>query len=130
MITFKIRYFLAAAALFVIEVFIAIFSHGGFLRLYFGDYLVVILIYCSVRAVTRFSIPSTACGVLLFSFAVEISQYFHLIQHLGLESYKLAHLILGSQFEWGDLICYSAGIVTVLIAEKTNLITKLLGGTA
>lgn len=126
MITFKRKYFLAAAALFVIEVLIALFSHGGFLRLYFGDYLVVILIYCTVRAFIRISVPKATFGVLLFSFAVELSQYFHLIHRLGLESFKLAQLILGSLFEWKDLLAYTSGIGTVLIAERVKLLDRPL----
>jgi len=116
--TLKIGYLLAAVALLVIEVLIASFLHGGFIRLYFGDYLVVILLYCLVRAVTRLSVLPAALGVLIFSFTLETLQYFHLVRLLGLESFRLARVILGDSFEWQDLLAYAAGIGTVLIVEK------------
>ena len=114
-------YFAAAAVLFVVEILIALFFKGGFVRLYVGDYLVVILIYCAVKTFANVSGPKAAAGVLVFSFAVEISQYFQLIHRLGLESSTLAQLILGSLFEWKDLLAYTGGVGTILIVEGARL---------
>ena len=56
-------------------------------------------------------------GVLLFAYAVEISQYFHLIAVVGLENSKIARLIMGTSFSWTDMLMYTLGIILVLILE-------------
>lgn len=120
MFTFKLGYFLPACALLAVEILIAGCLRDGFIRFYVGDYLVVILIYCIVRTFTACPVLKTAVGVWIFSIVVEISQFFHLIGHLGLGDSRIAHLILGSHFEWKDLLAYTAGIGTVLLVEKSG----------
>jgi hypothetical protein len=56
--------------------------------------------------------------VLLFSYIIEVTQYFHLIKRLGLQHSRLAHWILGSGFEWMDLVAYTLGIIAVVIVER------------
>lgn len=118
MLTFNRKYFTAALALFLIEVFIALYVRDQIVRPYIGDYLVVILIYCSVRAMFVVSPIKLAIGVLLFAFMVEWLQYMHLIRHLGLQHNTIAKVILGTGFEWIDMLMYTLGIATVLIWEK------------
>jgi hypothetical protein len=62
-----------------------------------------------------------AVSVLLFSYVVEVSQYFHFIRHLGLQQSRLANLILGSGFEWKDLVAYTLGILLVIGIEKQRI---------
>ncbi|MDB5208403.1 MAG: hypothetical protein JWR72_3478, partial [Flavisolibacter sp.] len=40
---------------------------------------------------------------------------------LGLGSFKLARVVLGSSFEWMDLLAYSLGIIVVVVVEKLRL---------
>jgi len=122
MLRFHKTYFLLAVALFLIEVLIAAFAHDRFVRPYVGDFLVVIFLYCLLQSFLNISCTKAALGVLLFSYVIEISQYFHLIRHLGLQHSRLAHLILGSGFEWIDLIAYTLGIIVVLLLEKTRIL--------
>lgn len=123
MLTFRPGYLAAAAALFAVEVLIAAFA-GGFIRLTLGDYLVVILVYCFLRAFSTVSATKAALGTLALAFTVEFSQYFHLIRLLGLDTSRLAHLILGSSFQLGDLLAYTLGIGTVLGVEKVRSCTE------
>ena len=60
----------------------------------------------------------TAISVLIFSYAVEILQFFNIVNRLGLQNSRLARIIIGSSFEWIDLIAYTAGIILVLYIEK------------
>jgi hypothetical protein len=62
----------------------------------------------------------TALFVLLFSYVIEILQYFHLVSLLGLQNNKIARIIIGTSFAWMDLVAYSVGIGLVLIFEKAN----------
>ena len=55
---------------------------------------------------------------LLFSFAIEIGQYFNLVKLLGLEHSELARVVIGTGFAWGDMLAYTLGIVFVFVCEK------------
>ena len=119
MLTFNFRFFVFALLLFIVEVLIALFVHDGFIRPYFGDYLVVILIYCALRTIIKASPLKVAIAVLLFSYAIEVLQYFSIVDSLGLTNNKLARVVIGYGFEWLDLLAYTLGIVTVLFVEAT-----------
>jgi hypothetical protein len=118
MFTLNLRFLLFAIILLVIEVLIALYVYDSFVRPYVGDYLVVILVYCFVKAFIKVSPLKTAIGVLLFAYLVEFLQYFKFLEMIGLENNKLAKIILGHGFEWIDLVAYTLGIATVLLLSK------------
>lgn len=120
MITFNKIYFLIAFLVLAVEVLIALFINDNFVRPYIGDVLVVILIYCFLKAFIKLPVLTTAILVLLFSFTIELLQYFNFVQKLGMEGSEVARTVLGTAFSWKDLIAYSAGIVIVLLAEGTR----------
>jgi hypothetical protein len=115
---FKGHYFILALIIFFIEILIALFVHDRIIRPYAGDFLVVILIYCFVRSFIDTSVIRLAISVLIFSYVVETLQYFNILSRLGLQDSKLAKTIMGSSFEWADLVAYTVGIVLVLYVEK------------
>ncbi len=111
------KYLLLALLLFIAEVVIALFFHDKIIRPYGGDFLVVILLYCFVRGLFNISVMKAAVGVLIFSFLVETLQYFRIVHVLGLQESKVARIIIGSSFEWLDLVAYCGGITLVLLLE-------------
>lgn len=115
---FNKRYFLLTIAIFLTEVLIAMFVHDRFIRPYFGDFLVVILIYCFFKSFLNIAVMPMAIAVLIFSYLVETAQYFNLVYHLGLQDYKLARIVIGVSFEWIDMLAYTLGILAVIGAEK------------
>lgn len=117
MFQFNKRYFLLTLLLFIVEVLIAMYVHDPIVRPYIGDVLVVILLYCFVRSFLRTPVVPTAIAVLLFSFLIETLQYFQIGHRLGLEHSQVAMTIIGSSFEWIDLIAYTAGFAIVLFIE-------------
>ncbi len=121
---FNTYYCAWSVILFLIELCIAIYIDDAFIRPYIGDLLVVILIYAIVRAFFKISILTTAIGVLIFSFTVEVLQYFKVVEILGLGSSSLARTIIGTTFSWKDLVAYSMGIVILLCFEKSIGIYK------
>ncbi|UAY51020.1 ribosomal maturation YjgA family protein [Ferruginibacter albus] len=129
MIRFSKSYFAVTIALLLIEVFIALFIHDAVIRPYIGDFLVVILLYCFVRSFLNTSILVTAICVLLFSYVVETAQYFKFVEVLGLSNSRLAKIIIGTSFEWTDLLAYTAGILCVLLFEKLIAKKQLLRNT-
>lgn len=118
MLTFNLKFFLFTVTLFVIEVLIALFVRDSIIRPYGGDYLVVILIYCAVRTFIKAAPLIVAIGTLLFSYCVEVLQYYHIVDRLGLSDNKIAKTVIGYGFEWLDLLAYTLGIATVLVLEK------------
>ena len=125
MLTFNTKYFVIAIVLFVIEVLIAVFVHDRFIRPYVGDFLVVILIYCAVRTFIRASPAKIAPGVLVFSYVIEILQYFQIVDRLGLSGNVIAKTVIGYGFEWWDLVAYTLGAGFILLLERK---TRDLGG--
>jgi len=117
MLTFNLKFFLFALVLFIVEVLIALFVRDSIIRPYGGDYLVVILIYCAVKTFIKASPLKVAIGVLLFSYCIEVLQYFNIVDRLGLATNQLARTVIGSGFAWLDLLAYTLGIATVLILE-------------
>ena len=114
--------FTITSALFITEILIAINLKSGFIRHTFGDYLVVILIYCFIKSFLEVNAVKLAVCVLAFSFFVEFLQLTDFLKLLNLENNKLAKIVLGSTFNISDLVAYSLGIVTVLYIEfKLNI---------
>jgi hypothetical protein len=126
MISFNKNYFGLAVLIFIIEVLIALFAKDDFIRPYFGDVLVVILIYCFVRSFFQLPILPLAIGVLIFSFVVEFLQSIGMVDRLGLGQSPLARTVLGSLFSWFDILSYVAGIAIVLAVEKYGLKKSLV----
>ncbi len=114
---FQKKYFLLGVFLFLIEVLIAVYIQDGFIRPYLGDFLVVILLYCLIKSFIDIPVLSLSISVLLFSYMVEILQYFNFVQLIGLEDSRLANIIIGNSFAWKDLLAYTFGILLVLWLE-------------
>ena len=103
--------------LFLVEVLIALYVHDNFIRPWFGDFLVVILLYSFLKSFV--DVPAFTAGilVLLFSFFIEIAQFFNLVKLLHLQNNNIARTVIGTSFEWTDLVAYTLGIAFVLTVE-------------
>ena len=122
---FSKKYAILSIGLLLIEISIALFIHDNFIRPLVGDMLVVILIFTICRTVLKTNNFRLALCVLIFSFAVEIAQYFDLVSILDLQNFELARTILGTTFDFHDLLAYSAGILLIIIVE---LLAKFRSG--
>lgn len=101
-----------------IEILIGLFAHG-WVRMYLGDVLVVILIYTIVRTIIPyknikwFILPS---AILIFAFAVEFLQLWGFCDRFGITN-ELLRIIIGTGFSLIDLASYLAGIIPCCISE-------------
>lgn len=111
-------YLVLFVLLLLAELCIALYVHDGIVRPYIGDYLVVVMLYCLLRALLPISVVRACCAVLLLAYLIELLQYLQLLRFLGLAESRLAHLVLGSSFAWLDMLAYTAGIATVWLLEK------------
>jgi hypothetical protein len=117
-LTFRRGYFLLATLLFSVEAGIAAFAHDALLRPYGGDLLATVLLYCLLRSFWAAPVARTVWASLLVSYLIEAAQYAHLLAYLGLAHSTAAQLLLGSQFQWGDLLAYTLGALLVAGVER------------
>ncbi len=118
MMVFNFSYFRWAIVLLVTEILIAAYMHDAFIRPTFGDFLVVLLMYCAIRSILQVNYRVTTLVVLFIAYVIEVSQYFHLLVRLGLQHFTLAKLILGSGFSWGDMVAYTLAAALIWVIEN------------
>jgi hypothetical protein len=111
-----------AGCLLCVEVFIAAFLHDRIVRPYVGDLLAVVFLYCLVRSIATVPVRPTVAAVLLVAYGIEVLQYMHLLTYVGLQHSRLAALVLGNHFEWGDMLAYTLGALGILAAEQAKVI--------
>ncbi|MEO6685981.1 MAG: DUF2809 domain-containing protein [Dyadobacter sp.] len=118
MIKFQFRYFISAVVLLFVEILIALFVDDDIIRPHIGDLLVVILIYCIIKSFLSLPVWFVAVSTLLFSYLVEVLQYFNIVNRLGLQNSKFARVIVGTNFSWIDMLAYTLGIAVVIGIES------------
>ena len=125
MLTFNKDYFALAVLFFFIEILSAFFIHDTFIRPYFGDILVVILMYSFLKSFFKFPVLNVALFVLIISFTVEFLQFLNIVEKLSLEKSQILKTVLGTSFSWIDLLTYIAGITIIIVIEKYYLKKEL-----
>lgn len=89
-----------------------------FVATYAGDTLWALLAFMLIGlAFPRRSTLQVAAAALLFSVVVEISQLYHAPWIDAIRSTTPGALLLGFTFLWSDLLCYTAGVATGVVAE-------------
>ena len=106
-----------AGVILTAEIYIAVCVKGGFVRHYAGDVLAVILLYALARAVFSVTPSNLPLKIFAFAAALEIAQYFGVVQILGIEN-KILKIMIGGTFDLTDLLCYAAGCILAGAYEK------------
>ena len=112
---------LLALLLFVVELTIVVFINDAFIRPFLGDVLVVMLLFYLCKTFVSGRELALIVAVLLFSFAVEIGQYFRLAELLGLMDCKVARIVIGSTFDAKDLLAYAIGAALLLVSTQGGI---------
>ena len=114
----RLIYGLISLLLLGIEVLIGLFGQG-WVRIYLGDVLVVILLYTIVRTIIPnkkmpwFILPTV---IIVFAFIVEFLQLWGFCDRFGITN-EFLRIIIGTGFSIVDLACYLIGIIPCYIAE-------------
>lgn len=113
----RIKYSIVFIILVCIEFLIAVFIHDTLIRPYVGDILVVMVVYCMVRIVIPYPCRLMPFWVFVFAAAVECLQYFNLVTVLGVEDHTFLRILIGSTFDWKDILCYGIGCILLSLYE-------------
>lgn len=119
------NYMLSFFIILIIEIFIALFVHDAIIRPYVGDILVVILMYTFIRGLVRKPIKFLPVYLFLFASAVELAQYFRIVELMNLQHNKVISIIIGTSFDIKDILCYLVAAVGLVIwdawsAKRSN----------
>lgn len=120
MFQFHLKYFLIFISLFIVEILIALFIKDNFIRPYFGDYLVIFLVYYFLLSFINADKNKIALGVLVFAFSVEIIQYFQVLQYFKLEKNRILRIVAGNTFSFEDLVIYTLAFLTIIFFNRNN----------
>jgi hypothetical protein len=112
------NWFYLAGCMLCVEAFIAALQHHQMGQPYVGNLLAVAFLYCLIQSMVAVPTKPTLVAVLLFAYAIEATQYVHLAAHLGLQHSELALVVLGSHFEWVDILAYTAGALLIWGGER------------
>ena len=105
----RMKYLIAFAIVLLIEIVIALFVNDSFVRPYIGDVLVIVLMYFGVRIFIPQKCKWLPGFLFVFAAGIEILQYLSIVEWLGLSQSRLARVIIGTTFDYKDILCYGVG---------------------
>jgi hypothetical protein len=103
-----------------VEVIIALFINDNFIRPYFGDYLVIFLVYYFLLSFINADKNKIALGVLVFAFTVEIIQYFQILSYFNMEKNRILRIVAGNTFSFEDLIIYIVAFLSIIFFNSNK----------
>ena len=83
------------------------------LAVFLSDVFIVVLLFSFLKMLTPASTLKVSLSVLVFSYLVEISEHFNLVEFLGVNN-KVIRIFIGTHFDWLDLIAYTVGFFICL----------------
>jgi lysozyme len=108
----RLNYLLLSVGLFLTEFIIATqLSEIVWIRAFFGDFLVVILLYTLVKSLFNLAPRPLALSIFAFACVVEWAQYFKIADTLQLTGW--ARTLVGTSFSWYDILMYALGCLTI-----------------
>ena len=110
--------------LLVVETGIALFVRDAFIRPYFGDFLATILVYSILRTFSMMNVSKSLLISVLISYTVEIFQAVDVLTMVGLKSNEIVSTVAGTSFDWGDILAYTLGGISILLFEHKINNTK------
>ena len=121
----RVRLFFLAVAVVIlaIEIYIAAFVKGGFVRHYLGDVLVTVMLYAFGRAVFKTTPKILAFEIFAFSLFIEILQYFKMLEILDIHN-LIIRIIFGGTFDVSDIVCYALGCLLAYLIDAICFLQK------
>lgn len=102
-------------SIFIIELYIGMYVRDRYVRPYLGDILVIPLIYSFLNIFIKNNYKKLIFQVVIFAIFIEVSQYFKLVQLLGIKN-RILRIVIGTTYDTSDIFCYIiGGVLTYLI---------------
>lgn len=111
------KYATICTLLLVTEIAIAVFHFHNWIRWYLGDLLVIPLLYCFVRMVSKLSVKAATIVVMGIAFTSEILQFLQIDKLLKIKN-EFILILIGTSFSFIDLIAYVLGLIPIYLIEK------------
>ena len=112
----RISFLAVFVLLLAVEVLIALFVHDDFVRPYVGDMIVTVVVWSFLRIIFPDRFKLMSLYVMFFAILVEVGQYFHYTELLGITNPVLVTM-MGTSFAWADIACYAVGCVIAAVAD-------------
>lgn len=117
---FEMRYFCITLLTLAIGIMIATtFKHTQFIRGSASDIIATMFVFFSVLSFFRIRHSILAIFTFSFALAIEIGQYFHLADQLGLARGSVLSILLGNHFSIYDIFCYGIGVYISLVLASS-----------
>lgn len=113
----RLKYAAGFILLLIVEVLIALYLHDNFIRPYVGDILVVVVLYFFIRMFIPNGVKLMPIYIFIFAAGIEVSQYFKLVEILGLQKNTFFRVLMGSVFDIKDIVCYGVGCAVIAVAS-------------
>lgn len=112
----RISFLAVFVLLLAVEVLIALFVHDDFVRPYVGDMIVTVVVWSFLRIIFPDKFKLMSLYVMIFAILVEVGQYFHYTELLGITNPILVTM-MGTTFAWADIACYAVGCIVAAVAD-------------
>ncbi len=119
----RLFFLVVAIVILAIEIFIAVFIKGGFVRHYLGDVLVTVMFYAFGRAIFKTTPKILTFEIFIFSLFIEILQYFKVLEILDIHN-LIIRIVFGGTFDVSDIVCYALGCLLAYLADIICLLQK------
>ncbi|HDO1358304.1 TPA: DUF2809 domain-containing protein [Aeromonas veronii] len=96
------------------------YASGWFWRGFLSDAIVVVLIFSFVQIFSNKSPWKTALAVLMFSYTIEVAQYFNVVDYLDIKN-RLLRIAIGNHFDPFDLLAYFVGFLICLYISYAHV---------
>lgn len=77
----------------------------------------MLLIYCIVSIAIPEKVKLLPLYVFLFACFVEFMQYLKIVEFLRLQNITFLRIIIGSVFDWADIVSYCLGCIFLVFFE-------------
>ena len=85
---------------------------------YPGDALWTMMVFFGLAAtIPALSVRRLTVYAAVISYAVEFSQLYQAPWINAVRAHPIGHLVLGSTFNWGDLVAYTIGAMLAMLLE-------------
>ena len=113
----RIQYIVTFLLLLLVEVGIALFVNDTLIRPYVGDVLVVAVLYVGYKSIRPDENRLLPLWIFIVAALVEYLQYVNIVESLGLAHISFFRILIGTSFDWMDLLCYAIGCLILYGAQ-------------